>query len=588
MHRLANLAPLSLALLLAACGDGEPLLPADATLPDGARYRGEVIDGLLQGPGRLDYRNGGWFVGTFKDGQWQGPGEWQGANGEHYVGEFEQGAFHGQGTLHYPDGGSYQGGFAAGRFAGEGTLQQDGLVYRGTFKNDLFDGLGTLERADGSSFHGQFRKGVAHGQGVRHDEYGNQFSGQFDQGQLQGPGSFKNTDGDLYSGDFRDNQFHGKGRYQSVEDEVWSGQFVEGALNGAGEFQGADGERYRGEFRDWRYHGQGRLQLADGSLYEGHFENGEYSGNGTLTLASGDQQSGTWLHGQRLRDEQGRMLPDPLELGLLIQGRLLDEAIAELPASTPAIELYALTLAGDGEQSVFLREADYVAKLLGERFAAYGRITLTNHRDHFADRPLATRESLTRAVQALAERSGPEDLIFIYLTSHGSRRHELSLDQPRLQLSDLPASELAALLQPLHARHKVVVISACYSGGFIPPLQDDQTLVMTAARADRVSFGCSEDNDFTYFGRALFAEALNETDDLQRAFELAKAKVAEREQAEGFEASEPQIWPAKAVLRHWRALREQQARQALRAAPGDDSAARPAPPIEQSNQRSTQ
>lgn len=588
MRRLANLAPLSLALLLAACGDGEPLLPADATLPDGARYRGEVIDGLLQGPGRLDYRNGSWFVGTFKDGQWHGPGEWHGTNGEHYVGEFEQGAFHGQGTLHYRDGSSYQGGFAAGRFAGEGTLKQDGLVYRGAFKDDLFDGLGTLERADGSSFHGQFRKGLADGQGVRHDEYGNQYSGQFDQGQLQGPGSFKSTEGDLYSGDFRDNQFHGKGRYQSVDGDVWSGQFVEGALNGAGEFQGADGDRYRGEFRDWRYHGQGRLQLADGSLYQGRFENGEYSGNGTLTLASGDPQSGTWQRGQRLRDEQGRLLPDPLELGLLAQGRLLDEAIADLPASTPAIELYALTLAGDGKQSVFLREADYVAKLLGERFAAYGRITLTNHRDHFADRPLATRESLSRAVQALAERSGPEDLIFIYLTSHGSRRHELSLDQPRLQLSDLPASELAALLQPLHERHKVVVISACYSGGFIPPLQDDKTLVMTAARADRVSFGCSEDNDFTYFGRALFAEALNETDDLQRAFELAKINVAEREQAEGFEASEPQIWPAKAVLQHWRALRAQQARQALSAAPGDSSGASPAPPIEQSIERSTQ
>lgn len=589
MRRLANLASLSLALLLAACGDGEPLLPADATLPDGARYRGEVIDGLLQGPGRLDYRNGSWFVGTFKDGQWHGPGEWHGANGEHYVGEFEQGAFAGQGTRHYRDGSSYQGGFAAGRFAGEGTLKQAGLVYRGAFKDDLFHGLGTLDRADGSSFHGQFSKGLANGQGVRSDEYGNQFSGQFDKGQLQGPGSFKNTDGDLYSGAFRDNQFHGKGRYQSAAGDVWSGLFVAGALNGAGEFQGTDGDRYLGEFRDWRYHGQGRLHLADGSLYQGRFENGEYAGKGTLTLAPGNQQSGTWQRGQRLRDEQGRMLPDPLELGLLAQGRLLDQAIADLPASTPAIELYALTLAGDGKQSVFLREADYVAKLLGERFAAYGRITLANHRDHLADRPLATRESLTRAVQALAERSGPEDLIFIYLTSHGSRKHELSLDQPRLQLSDLPASELAVLLQPLRERHKVVVISACYSGGFIPLLQDDKTLVMTAARADRVSFGCSEDNDFTYFGRALFAEALNETDDLQRAFELAKAKVAEREQADGFEASEPQIWPAKAVLQHWRALREQQARQASSAAADDNSGgASPGPPIEQSNERSTQ
>ena len=141
--------------------------------------------------------------------------------------------------------------------------------------------------------------------------------------------------------------------------------------------------------------------------------------------------------------------------------------------------------------------------------------------------------------------------------------HELNLDQPRLQLADLPASELAALLAPLKQRNKVVVISACYSGGFIPPLKDEKTLVMTAARADRVSFGCSEENDFTYFGRALFAEALGETDNLERAFELAKERVAEREQSDGFEPSEPQIWAPRGVLQHWRELRQSQAERAL-------------------------
>ena len=63
------LAPLSLALLLTACGQGEPLTPPNAVLPDGGRYRGEVVDGLLQGEGRVDYRNGSWYAGHFKDGQ---------------------------------------------------------------------------------------------------------------------------------------------------------------------------------------------------------------------------------------------------------------------------------------------------------------------------------------------------------------------------------------------------------------------------------------------------------------------------------------------------------------------------------------
>jgi len=573
MRRLTHLAPLSLALLLAACGDGEPLLPPDAVLPDGGRYRGEVVDGLLQGPGRLDYRDGSWFEGHFKDGQLHGSGEWHGAQGERYVGEFQNGAFHGQGDLRQRGGSHYRGGFANGRFSGEGRLEQNGQVYSGQFKNDVLEGPGTLTLSDGSHYQGQFRKGLPHGQGTRTDEYGNQYSGEFANGVLAGNGSYKGADGDLYDGGFRKGLFHGKGRYQSASGEVWSGRFSDGALNGEGQFQGSDGSHYSGAFRDWAYQGQGRLKRADGSTYEGQFAAGEYAGTGTLTLADGRRQSGVWQRGQRVRDEQDHALPDPLEIGLLAQGRLLEEALAALPASTPAIDLYALTLAGDGKQSVFLREADYVAKLLGERFGAHGSITLVNHRDHLADRPLATRENLSRAVQALAARSGTEDLIFIYLTSHGSRQHELNLDQPRLQLADLPASELAALLAPLRDRHKVVVISACYSGGFIPALKDEKTLVMTAARADRVSFGCSEENDFTYFGRALFADALTQTDDLERAFELATERVAKREQDDGFEPSLPQIWAPQPVLAHWRALREQHARQALSATLTDKPAA---------------
>lgn len=558
---------LSLALLLTACGDGEPLLPADAVLPDGGRYRGDVVDGRLQGEGRVDYANGVYYTGHFKDGQFDGPGEWHGASGESYKGSFHLGLFDGQGELDYGNGTRYIGGFKQGRMNGEGHLQQGPMSYRGEFRDDRYHGLGRLEMPDGSSYQGRFVRGEPEGEGLRSNAEG-QFSGIFKKGMLQGEGSYKGTDGDSYNGTFRDNLFHGKGRYQSGdgEGEVWSGRFEGGALNGKGEFRGADGRHYEGQFRYWQFHGQGKLSLVDGSVYQGEFVNGEYSGEGVLTTLDGRSTHGIWRGGELVRQASGEARPDPLELGLLRQGQLLQEALDALPASTPAVELYSLTLAGDGKQSVFLREADYVSKLLRERFGARGNVTLTNHRDHLSDRPLATRESLTRAVQALAERSGPEDLVFIYLTSHGSSEHELSIDQPRLQLSDLPASELAALLKPLNDRHKVVVISACYSGGFIPPLKNDKTLVMTAARADRVSFGCSEENDFTYFGRALFAEAFNETDDLNRAFELAKAKVAEREQADEFEPSEPQLWAPQAVLGHWKTLRKQQAEQALTAA----------------------
>jgi hypothetical protein len=551
--------------MLTACGDGESLLPPDARLPDGGRYRGELVNGLLQGQGRVDYPNGSWYAGQFDKGQWHGQGEWHGSNGEVYRGQFQQGLFDGQGSL-TTNASSYTGGFKQGRRDGEGTLKENAMTYRGEFKADQYSGLGRLEMDDGSSYQGQFTHGKPNGEGQRGDTSGNTFSGHFVNGQLEGNGTFNSADGDIYVGGFKNSQLHGKGRYENADGDVWLGQFKEGALTGKGELIGADGSHYIGYFNDWRFSGQGRLNLSDGSFYIGEFDSDSYAGRGTLVLTDGTVLSGTWINGQRVRDADGKLLPDTLELGLLAQGRLLDEALAAVPASTPAVELYTLTLGGDGKQSVFLRESDYVANMLTTRFGAYGQIRLVNHRDHLADRPMATRENLRRAAQTLAERSGPEDLVFIYLTSHGTAEHELVLDQPRMELADLPADELAAVLAPLKNRDKVIVISACYSGGFIPALKDERTLIMTASRADRVSFGCSEEANFTYFGDALFAQALNQTDDLEQAFKLARATVAERELADGFEASEPQIWAPKTVLSHWQLLRKQQARKALQSA----------------------
>ncbi|MET1068440.1 MAG: C13 family peptidase [Pseudomonas prosekii] len=562
---MRSLALLALTLLLTACGDGESLLSPDARLPDGGRYRGDLVDGLLQGQGRIDYPNGSWYAGEFDKGQWHGQGEWHGSNGEVYRGQFQQGLFDGQGAL-TTNGSSYTGGFKLGRREGEGTLKENGMTYRGEFKADQYSGLGRLELDEGSSYQGQFAHGKPNGEGQRGDASGNQFSGHFVNGQLEGNGTFNSADGDIYVGGFKENQLSGKGRYENADGDVWIGQFKEGALSGKGELIGADGSHYVGQFSDWRFTGPGRLNLADGSFYIGGFDADAYSGRGTLVLTDGSVLSGTWINGQRVRDADGKLLPDTLELGLLAQGRLLDEALANVPASTSAVELYTLTLGGDGKQSVFLRESDYVANMLASRFGARGQIRLVNHREHLSDRPMATRENLRRAAQTLAERSGPEDLLFIYLTSHGTSEHELVLDQPRMELADLPADELAAVLAPLKNRDKIIVISACYSGGFIPALKDERTLIMTASRADRVSFGCSEEANFTYFGDALFAQALNQTDDLEQAFKLAKATVAERELADNFEASEPQIWAPKTVLSHWQLLRKQQARKALQSA----------------------
>ena len=92
-----------------------------------------------------------------------------------------------------------------------------------------------------------------------------------------------------------------------------------------------------------------------------------------------------------------------------------------------------------------------------------------------------------------------------------------------------------------------MVVSACYSGGFVEPLKDANTVVITAADAVSTSFGCAHGNDFTYFGRAYFSDGLARTFSFAEAFEAARRAVGERERAERLDPSSPQIWIGAAI-----------------------------------------
>lgn len=233
------------------------------------------------------------------------------------------------------------------------------------------------------------------------------------------------------------------------------------------------------------------------------------------------------------------------------QSDLLDAAVAKLKPQTPGvIDLYVIAFAGDAEEDVFRNEAEYTEKLFAQRFNAEGHVlVLENNAATVATRPLATLTNLTWALDEIAKKMDPaEDVLLLYVTSHGSHEHELLVDLDPLPLDQIAPDDLAdALKTNPGIRWKVVVVNACYSGGFIDALRDDSTLVITSARADRTSFGCGADSDITYFGKAFLAEALNRTTSIPDAFEQARKSVAEWETADKNEHSEPQIASTRSI-----------------------------------------
>ncbi len=227
------------------------------------------------------------------------------------------------------------------------------------------------------------------------------------------------------------------------------------------------------------------------------------------------------------------------------QRPLLDAALGKLQPQTPgAVDLYAVTFAGDAEEDVFRNEAEYAAQLFAQRFDAAGHVlVLENNVATVATHPLATWTNLHYALEAIAKKMDPaEDILLVYLTTHGSEDHQLLVDLDPLPLDQIEPEDLVDAFKTTPAiRWKVIVVNACYSGGFVDALRDDSTMVMTSARADRTSFGCGADSDITYFGRAFLVDALNKTTSLRDAFNLAKQSVATQEIADKEEPSEPQI-----------------------------------------------
>ena len=226
------------------------------------------------------------------------------------------------------------------------------------------------------------------------------------------------------------------------------------------------------------------------------------------------------------------------------QPELLRTAARTLRAGRPGVpELYFLGFASYASQDVFKKEAMYAKDLLDSRFETRGRsLVMINHADTANDIPLASSTNLRRMLKTIGGRMNvKEDVLFVYLTSHGSEKRGLAAQLWPLSLNDIPAEKLKAYLDEAGIKWRVLLISACYSGNFVEVLKDDFTLVMTASAADKQSFGCSNARDFTYFGEAVFKDALNGERAFIPAFKNAIVAINQREAKEKLSPSSPQL-----------------------------------------------
>jgi len=226
----------------------------------------------------------------------------------------------------------------------------------------------------------------------------------------------------------------------------------------------------------------------------------------------------------------------------LAEHRRLTRALGPvLPQRKGVVDAYVLSVALDSDP-VFGREAREAGKVLARRYDAVGRTIVLGGSDGRAPSPLPMGSpiNIEAALARIAEQMDEkEDVLVLYATSHGAPFGVVYNDGNE-GYGAISPRRLATLLRAHGIERRLLIVSACYSGVFVPVLSGPQTAILSAASSDRSSFGCMAENDWTFFGDALVNRALRKPQPLAGAAEEAVAQIARWESDARLKPSLPQ------------------------------------------------
>lgn len=226
---------------------------------------------------------------------------------------------------------------------------------------------------------------------------------------------------------------------------------------------------------------------------------------------------------------------------LLRQQRLLGNALTGLePQRSGTVDAYVITIALDSDP-VFAREAREAGRVLASRYDATGRtLTLAGPDGVRDDLPRGSIDSLLLSIAHIAEvMDTEEDVLVLYTTSHGNKLG-LAYHYGDSGYGILSPARLAGALEEVGIDRRILIISACYSGVFVPALASADTAILTAAASERNSFGCEAENDWTFYGDALINRAMRQPQELAEVARMTSRTIAGWETERRLLASLPQ------------------------------------------------
>jgi peptidase C13-like protein len=214
-------------------------------------------------------------------------------------------------------------------------------------------------------------------------------------------------------------------------------------------------------------------------------------------------------------------------------------AMGAAPSAAPPVEHWQIVLvAGDTAQPVF----DNAVKAIDLWLVQHGVAAANIHRlaaSADGHDPSIEPATLDRVLGRIADlHARPSEGCFVFITSHGA--HNLGIYLSRKDEMLRPSALARALASGCGAVPTVVIVSGCYSGAFARgAMTAPNRIVLTAARADRASFGCSAEQTYTHYDSCLLAALPHATTWLAVSAET-KDCVRYRESQYGETPSHPQ------------------------------------------------
>ena len=229
----------------------------------------------------------------------------------------------------------------------------------------------------------------------------------------------------------------------------------------------------------------------------------------------------------------------------LAQHNKLGSAISGLKLQRPGtVDAYVIAVGLDSDP-VFAREAGEAARVLSHRYGAVGRTLFlaAGSDEKPAGTPQGSPSTLATALAAVAAKMDVnEDVLILFATTHGDPVSGLVYRDGTNGAGMIAPQRLATLLDGLQIKRRMILLSACYAGVFLPMLSSEDSIIITAASANRTSFGCAPGNDWTFFGDALINNALRKPQPLGIASDEAVELIRNWEAARDLISSRPQVY----------------------------------------------